>query len=174
MRHGALVEAGVITRLVDPSPERIEEVKEHLRRKFLSDPEYQERAFAEYMLRNQELFQGNRALRRVGQQVIGADGRTFTITVSGLMAAAHRQGGPTVKDYLDHMRDVGWRSDPTTYPADPKTRQKYQSIETRLREFQDVPYASPGVPDPLLQIPPLSIPPARPRRIVKAPPPDRL
>jgi hypothetical protein len=106
---------------------------------FLNDPESQEWAFAEFMrametddLAPQRAF----GLRNVGQVVTSPHG-DFTITKSGLMAAAHRRGGVAVRDYLAFVAQNGWHSDLDALPA------KYQQIETRLRAFENTVYDRP-------------------------------
>ena len=56
-------------------------------------------------------------------------------------AAAHRQGAGMVKQYLDHQRRHNWTTNPKTFPKNKKDQ--FLSVETRLREFQNVPVWKP-------------------------------
>lgn len=83
--------------------------------------------------------------RKIGQKVFGQI-EPFTITESGLSAAAHRAGQTAVKEFIQHLSDHGWVSDPATFPPDPKVRARFNEIETRLRKFADLPYWRSGHP----------------------------
>ncbi len=64
-----------------------------------------------------------------------------SVTESGLLAAAHRQGAGMVKQYLDHQRRHNWTTNPKTFPKNKKDQ--FLGVETRLREFQNVPVWKP-------------------------------
>lgn len=107
---------------------------------FLNDPESQEWAFAEFMraMEKDDLApERTFGLRNVGQAVTSPDG-DFTVTKSGLMAAAHRRGGPAVRDYLAFLSRNGWHSDLDALPDILKT--KYLEIEARMRDFENAIY----------------------------------
>ena len=71
----------------------------------------------------------------------------FRITMSGLAAAAHRQGPGAVRAYLNDLAAHNWDSAaairtleaPGTDEARKRAR-TFRSIETRMRTFADVPY----------------------------------
>jgi hypothetical protein len=73
----------------------------------------------------------------------------ITVTESGLLAAAHRQGAGMVKQYLDHQRRHNWTTNPKTFPKNKKNQ--FLSVETRLREFQNVPVWKPRGASPLFR-----------------------
>ena len=102
---------------------------------FLNNPEAQERAFAQFMRRNEKTLQRNGAARLEGTAVQGIKGR-FQVTRSGLLAAAHREGAGRVREYLDHQERHGWKSDAATFPDN--LRRSFLSVETRLREFSQI------------------------------------
>lgn len=119
---------------------------------FLNDPRVQERVFmdAVNVYRRQlgalRLEKGNRQsevpLDLIGQEIDGLEGR-FKLTEGGLIAAAHRAGAPTVRDYLKRQRDSGWKSDLSKWPSDPREKKMYQALETRLRKFETLPVYKP-------------------------------
>ena len=76
----------------------------------------------------------------IGQIVQGIKG-DFTITENGLAAAMHREGAPRVKRYLKFLTKQGWISDESQFPE--KSAKIFKHIETRLREFADIPYLRP-------------------------------
>ena len=92
------------------------------------------------------LEKGNRQsevpLDLIGQEIDGLEGR-FKLTEGGLIAAAHRAGAPTVRDYLKRQRDSGWKSDLSKWPSDPREKKMYQALETRLRKFETLPVYKP-------------------------------
>ncbi len=105
---------------------------------FLNSPEAQERAFADYMSKTEGYLRHNESYDQIGRRFPGKLGKGITVTENGLLAAAHRQGHGMVKKYLEHQRRTNWKSDFSEYKT--KERTKYESVETRLRLFQDVPY----------------------------------
>ncbi len=107
---------------------------------FLKNPKVQEKVLAEYMKRNLDQLRANGALGDMGQKISGVKAQ-ITVTESGLLAAAHRQGAGMVKRYLDHQRRHNWTTNPKTFPKNKKDQ--FLSVETRLREFQNVPVWKP-------------------------------
>lgn len=104
---------------------------------FMNDPIAQERAFLDYILDNARQLRSNRAVDFIGQRIDGIAAK-FTITMDGLVAAAHRWGAGGTKTYLSHLQKHGWKSDPGTFPAGKEDR--FKAIETRLREFENIAY----------------------------------
>ena len=105
---------------------------------FLGNPEAQERTLADLIAEYQKQLSINGAKDNIGQRVDGILA-PFKVTENGLIAAAHREGASRVRDYLEHQGDQGWQSDKATIPS--AVRQKFINIETRLREFEDIPYS---------------------------------
>ena len=103
---------------------------------FLNNPKAQEQAAAEYHRSNYRHLQSNGDLAKKGHTIKGINGQ-ITITEAGLLAAAHRQGAFAVHKYLNNVFANGGRSNPNTFP--PKLKDAFLSIETRLREFQNIP-----------------------------------
>lgn len=109
---------------------------------FFDDPLAQEMAFAAYMRKNQEyLSYTSRGYGDVGQIATSGDGN-FTITENGLLAAAHRAGAGDLREYLRHLADHGWMSDPATFPSG-ELGKRFAAMETRLRDFEQIPYSKP-------------------------------
>ena len=106
---------------------------------FLNDPVAQEKAFADVMKRNEEQLRAknNNAVQHLGRHIDGIKAK-FKISLSGLLAAAHREGAEQVKRYLDHQKAQKWVSRPKTFPAGPRI---FKSIETRLRTFENISHA---------------------------------
>ena len=109
------------------------------KKEFLNDPVAQEKAFADVMKRNEEQLRAknNNAVQHLGRQIDGIKAK-FKISMSGLLAAAHREGAEQVKSYLDHQKAQKWVSRPKTFPAGPRI---FKSIETRLRTFENISHA---------------------------------
>jgi len=108
---------------------------------FLESPVAQEKAFVDVMKRNEEQLRAknNNAVQYLGQQIDGIKAK-FKITLSGLLAAAHREGAEQVKRYLEHQKAQKWVSRPKTFPAGPRI---FKSIETRLRVFENISHKAP-------------------------------
>ena len=109
------------------------------KKEFLNDPVAQEQAFADVMKRNEEQLRdkNNNTVQYIGQQIDGVKAK-FKISLSGLLAAAHRRGAGAVRQYLDHQKANKWISNPKTFPAGPRI---FKSIETRLRTFENISHA---------------------------------
>lgn len=107
---------------------------------FLFSPLKQEIALKEYLLANRRHGQTNGVLDRVGQTIHGIKD-AFVVTEDGLAAAMHREGPTAVKNYFDFLEKQGWVSKENEFPN--KQIDVFKHIETRLREFADVPYLRP-------------------------------
>ena len=107
----------------------------HSKQDFLNNPSAQERVIAEHLANLDRQLRIKGATTHIGQQIDGIQAK-ITITMPGLVAAAHRRGAEAVTQYLQHLQKHGWRSDPSTFP-DPDTEAKYRAIETRLRLFEN-------------------------------------
>ncbi|WP_419895937.1 hypothetical protein [Roseomonas sp. USHLN139] len=100
---------------------------------FLARPAAQEAAMAAYLQRTNQQLKANGALSQAGRSLTGIDGRPVTLTESGLVAAAHRQGAGAVARWLEH------RTERPDAPLTPAQRSLFQTIEARLRNFAAVP-----------------------------------
>lgn len=103
---------------------------------FLNNPKIQDKAFKDYLGKTETYLQSNGSTKHLGQDIDGIKAK-IKVTRSGLVSAAHRQGAANVKRYLNHMQKHEWKSDASAF--DQKDRDTFLSIETRLREFQNVP-----------------------------------
>jgi len=127
---------------------------------FLVNHHAQDVAFAGYMgVLRREL--GNRgAFRWLGHEVTGRSGAAFTITESGLLAAAHREGSYAVRAYLDYLDANGGHAEGVDYP-DGKVGESGRllatalaQVEGRLARFADIPYSHGGDGGRPLVVPP--------------------
>ncbi len=111
------------------------------KKEFLNDPVAQEKAFADVMKRNEQQLRAknNNAVQHLGRQIDGIKAK-FKISMSGLLAAAHRRGAGAVRQHLDHQKANKWVSNPKTFPAGADV---FKSIETRLRVFENTPHKAP-------------------------------
>lgn len=104
---------------------------------FLSNPAAQETAMGAYLRRAEALLDRNGSLGRSGGAVTGLDGAPVPLTEAGLVAAAHRRGAGSVARYLAH-RAAPADSAP---PLSASERRAFASVERRLRDFAELPYA---------------------------------
>jgi hypothetical protein len=102
---------------------------------FLANPAAQEAAMTTYLARTEQQLSRNGALAQAGGSVQGLDGGTVPLTEAGLMAAAHRRGAGSVARYLAH------RATTPDATLSPQQRQAFASVERRLRDFSEMPYA---------------------------------
>lgn len=141
MRPDALAEIG-ITRKGSPhlwNPDNSYGVRTPA--EFLANPSAQERALEDYLGKIEEQLVSKHAADQIGQHIQGVSDRTIEVTLSGLVAAGHREGAETVRQYLDFVQRQGWRNSHDALRGLPKRlREKFLHIETRLREFEHVPY----------------------------------
>ena len=113
------------------------------RKEFLNDPIAQQRIFHDAMRHYDNQLKSKGAYQHLGQSIEGLIGERITITPSGLLAAAHRQGAEKVRQYLQHQRESGWNTrkwmDQLEW-TNPEQATKLKSVEYRLRRLQDVRY----------------------------------
>jgi hypothetical protein len=95
---------------------------------FLKNPEAQEKALTDVMQRYGEQLKAYGATEKIGTTVEDSNGKPLFITESGLMAAAHKEGAPTVAKYLDPNKRSTLRAP------------QIANIEHRLREAASTPY----------------------------------
>ncbi len=113
------------------------------REEFLDNPLLHNLAFSAYLKTMQRYLVSNGSAGYIGQTIEGKED-TFDVTESGLLAAAHRYDQGNVRAYLRHQAKNEWITDENTFGA---KKEIFLAIETRLREFSDVPLrASPSAP----------------------------
>lgn len=103
------------------------------RAEFLADPEAQEKALTDYLDDTVRQLKENGSYGFIGMSVDGVHAR-FIITRAGLITAAHRQGAPATRSYLDRISRNGFAS------RGLGLTRKELAIETRLRTFSDASY----------------------------------
>lgn len=105
----------------------------HSRTEFLADPDAQEKALTDYLNDNERQLRALGAFTHIGETIHGLDG-DFQVTRAGIMAAAHREGAPATKDYLNRVKMHGLTS------RGLRLKRADQPIETRLRTFSKASY----------------------------------
>jgi len=106
-------------------------------RKFLETPEAQEAAWADVLPLYEHEADNRGFFDRVdrGEKIAGLKGE-ITVTEAGIIAAMHRRGGPDVAKYFAEADRAKREKRGIRYDSDGV----FTQIETRLREFQNVPY----------------------------------
>jgi hypothetical protein len=94
----------------------------------------QEEAMRDISRRNEEQATGERLWDHLGRIYQGRKGQ-IVVTPAGIAAAAHRWGAPATKEYFEKLAASGWDSNGANL-----NNGSDLAIETRLREFQAVPY----------------------------------
>jgi hypothetical protein len=102
---------------------------------FLASPAAQETAMTAYLARTEQQLARNGSLAQAGGEVSGLDGQAIPLTEAGLVAAAHRRGAGSVARYLAH------RAATPEAVLTPQQRRAFASVERRLRDFAELPYA---------------------------------
>ena len=136
MTVGALQEAG----LMDENGAWTGKYGIHNEAEFLDNKKVQEQAFSDYLTALSSQLERNGAVnlaRERGDQKIEGIEAAFGLSQSGLIAAAHRRGASMVRQYLEFEKSHGWKSDAAEFPA--AKRKAFLEIETRLREFENIP-----------------------------------
>lgn len=94
----------------------------------------QEEAMRDISRRNEEQATGEKLWDYLGRVYQGRKGQ-IVVTPAGIAAAAHRWGAPETKKYFEKLAASGWDSNGANLNDGSDL-----AIETRLREFQAVPY----------------------------------
>ena len=107
-------------------------------RDFLNNPEVQEKAVRELLKKNYNYMINYKVLHLLGNTISGkvAD---FPITISGMLAASHKEGGPMTAKYLKSLeknKDGLYYLPYHKYKGN--TLRSFLAIETRLREFSEL------------------------------------
>ena len=105
----------------------------HSAAQFLADPEAQEQALTDYLDDLQRQLQATGAFSHIGETIGGIKAR-FPVTRAGIIAAAHREGAPATRDYLNRIAKHRYTSKGLVLSK------RDLAIETRLRSFSDASY----------------------------------
>lgn len=103
---------------------------------FLDAPDAQEYAMRAYTRDNRRQLVANKSLEFVGRKFVSPNGRSFTVSEAGVLAAAHRAGASRTKRVLEKLARKSAGNSPN---FDDKER----AAISRMRMFEDVPYADP-------------------------------
>ena len=102
------------------------------------NPQIQEKAVREFADRNYKYMQSYKVLSFLGKKLAGKVAN-FPITISGMLAASHKEGGPMTAKYL---RSLEKNKEGLYYLPYEKysgnVLRSFLAIETRLREFAEV------------------------------------
>lgn len=109
-----------------------------------SNPAIRERALNEVMRAFGNRLQRSGWLQSVGASIVGINGQTIEITLSGLMAAVHREGPTVVSRYFRH-RGAGLPKS-VNVPDGRTDPSAFNSIESRLTGFAAIALPDPGFP----------------------------
>jgi len=127
---------------------------------YLRNHHAQDVAFAGYMGVLRRELRRRDAFRWQGDEVTGQSGAAFTISESGLLAAAHREGSYAVRAYLDYLAAQDGNAEGVAYPEG-KVGQSgrlladaFAQIEGRLARFAEIPYSYGGDGGRPLVVPP--------------------
>ena len=93
----------------------------------------QEEAMRDFSRRNEEQATGEKLWDHLGRVYQGRK-EQIVVTPAGIAAAAHRWGVPATRKYFEKLAAGGWDSKSANLDD------KDLAVETRLREFQAVPY----------------------------------
>lgn len=104
---------------------------------FLNHPEIQEKAVREFVDINYRAIKSHNGLPFAGKTIAGLRG-TFRITIAGMLAAAHKEGGKKVCDYMKSLEKNQNGLYYFPYEKSGKDKRAFLAIETRLREFAKV------------------------------------
>jgi hypothetical protein len=105
----------------------------HSPAELLADPEAQEKALTDYLNDNIHQLRANGAFAHIGETIDGVKAR-FPVTKAGIIAAAHREGAPAARDYLNRIERNGLTS------RQLRMSKPELAIETRLRTFSAASY----------------------------------
>ena len=105
---------------------------------FLNNPEAQEKAIHDFFNLYHKRYNQD-GYQHIGKQIKGVSGETFSITRSGLLAAAHRQGQGMVKRYINSL---AWYAIVNFYMdyynlSNSDDVDSFRAIETRLMRFEN-------------------------------------
>ena len=132
-----LIDAGWRDRLTNGWTQRAASEGVRSEAEFLANPRAQETALNESLQAYERQLRSKGAMRFVGQQLPGLQARDpVPVTLSGLVAAAHRHGAGGINRYINHQ------SAGLPEPASAEVRLMFRDIEHRLRAFAQTPYQS--------------------------------
>ena len=102
------------------------------------NPQIQEKAVREFADRNYKYMQSYKVLSFLGKKLAGKVAN-FPITISGMLAASHKEGGPMTAKYLKSLeknKEGLYYLPYEKYSGN--VLRSFLAIETRLREFAEV------------------------------------
>lgn len=102
---------------------------------FLNNPVAQEKALEAFMQDAQRQFTVFGIWQKAGLSIQTTQG-PVTVTENGLLAAAHKEGPPRVRDYVRHVEGNGGRMNPSLKGT--KLGDSFEKIEERLRDFAHI------------------------------------
>ena len=105
----------------------------HSATQFRASPEAQEMALTDLLNNTERQLRANGSFSYIGTTIDGRVAR-FTVTRSGLIAAAHREGAAETRTYLRILQNSGFSSARATLTG------HGLRVETRLRTFAGAPY----------------------------------
>lgn len=103
---------------------------------YLNNEQIQEQALDDFMQAKYKQLRNNGSSQYLGYPIKGIV-ENFDITDTGLLAASHREGAGAVHNYLSHLekdQDGHYYIDYDKI-SDPRIREMFKRIETRLRRF---------------------------------------
>ena len=103
---------------------------------YLNNEQIQEQALDDFMQTKYKQLKNNGSSQYLGYPIKGIV-ENFDITDTGLLAASHREGAGAVHNYLSHLekdQDGHYYIDYDKI-SDPRIREMFKRIETRLRRF---------------------------------------
>ena len=104
---------------------------------YLNNSAFQEQALDDFMKAKYRQLQNNGSRQYLGHPIKGIVDN-FDITDTGLLAASHREGAGAVHNYLSHLEkdENGRYYINYNKISDPRQREMFKRIETRLRKFE--------------------------------------
>jgi len=102
---------------------------------FIKNPKIQEKAVREFAEKNYRYLNNYKLLSKTGDTIAGKVSN-FPVTISGMIAAAHKEGAPMVSKYFNSLEknDKGqYYIDYSKYSGN--TLRGFLAIETRLRTY---------------------------------------
>lgn len=134
INNPTLIEAGWKDRQSGTWTERAKRSGVSSDTEFMQNPAAQEAALGDVVRIYEKQLQGNGALESSGRTISGLEGSPVTITLGGLVAAAHRAGANMVAQYLQHLAQGG-----SAASAGSRLR-SFRQVEGRLRAYAETPY----------------------------------
>ena len=104
-------------------------------REFLNNPVAQEKALEAFMQDAKRQFTVFGIWQKAGSTIQTTKGSVI-VTENGLLAAAHKEGPPRVRDYIRHVERHSGKMNTSVLGNDLK--KSFSNIEDRLRDFAHI------------------------------------